>query len=442
MFVCNHRRYFLSILFAWLCAGVVCSVMALAQVAPAVRDLDARPLVQVVRQACKNAGSDPEKQSYHLVLAFATGQFTSNQAQRAAMHQLAIDLTRELLVPQDQVSCVAWEGSVWDWKGPLPVQGEDATSRAAYVAALLPKTAQQQTRGGHDTEQSIVDIAAHLQQQSPGELSQTVIVLLAGDERSEAGEGQKHTLGTNAPAYLAALKLLNRLPALHLSYSAANFPVSADASDTHRIDAVLLVPTLLRGQPLPNLRSALLKQPEKAVSPPNWPARILALLILIVLVGAGAVLARRPKSPARSGGGIVPEAKTRVGGAKTLRIGKDRRLSLDGVQEGQQWRLVGPEFAGAGAEDIVVGSVIESVPPVMLARIVLRQKQFVLVTEGAVVAVGRDSKRNIIEGRELPLQLGEQTITLRGQHAPDPAMPPTKFQTAVEISLEASSASK
>lgn len=218
------------------------------------------------------------------------------------MHQVAAELTRLELLPQDSVAIAAWEGSVWDWKEPATVQGADGAARATWVTSLLPKTAQQQTQGGHDTEQAIVDIVNHLQQAGPEELAHSIIVMIAGDERSEAGEGQKRTLGTNAPTYLGALKQVSRFPALPLTYTVRDKALST--SKQYRLDVVLLLPKSFHSDRLSAPRTQLLtsaspsinsdthgsgtvtQQKEQERHGPNWPL----IIVIILAIGIGVAL--------------------------------------------------------------------------------------------------------------------------------------------------------
>src|SRR5918992_469863 len=122
------------------------SAAAQAQTLPQIRGLDARPLVDEVRQAALAQGGDLERQQAHLVFAFSTSHFGSDAGHGEAMRQAAAQLARELLVPGDRYSVAAWEMALWDWKGPFEVRGGSRGDREREIAPHFPRAHRAGTR--------------------------------------------------------------------------------------------------------------------------------------------------------------------------------------------------------------------------------------------------------------------------------------------------------
>ncbi len=232
---------------------VACTAMwAEANAQPARQDrLDeasltaaASNLWQTISQALSQVGGDLEHQHLHLVLAFSTGHFSKDPLAAQAAKQVAWHLVREHLIAGDRVSCFAWEMDLWDH---LP-QGQQYTVTLTdtsedgkkFIQDLFPRTVQDGSRGGHDTEKAIVQIAQRL-----GDARDAVIVLLTNDAQSVAPRGMQ-TIGTDNPVYRQVLKDWKRLPQVTKSGASLVLPykvLRANGVTLGRsLDVVLVVP--------------------------------------------------------------------------------------------------------------------------------------------------------------------------------------------------------
>jgi hypothetical protein len=418
-----------------LCLFLLLPVAARAQSLPQIRGLDAGPLIAAVRQACEAQGGDPERQFYHFVFAFSTSHFGSDAGHGEAMRQAAAEVARDLLVPGDSYSVAAWEMEVWDLQGPFEVQRMDRESRGRVAQRSFPRTHQAGTTGGHDTEQTIVNLIDRVGLAGPEQALGTVLLLFTSSEAS-MNSADRRAIGGNNRAYQAAMGRWVRRPAVRLNFEAERTGGRGDWVP-RRMDVVVVVPRQISGTAITRgTRSDLAEGGVGAGAPGGaapgggdaaprrgsgvpWAAIIPALLMAALVA---VWLLRR-----RTGGALVGSS-----GMKTLAVG-DRRFVLEEASDGETWRLVGPRFPGPGPRDASVGEAGEGVPPVVLGQITYRKGQLLLEALGDQTTLVRNGTE---EGSRFPLPPGRHDVLIRGQHLADPALPPSHFQVRVPIEIE------
>ncbi len=303
----------------------------------------ARALRDTLARAVREAGGDIERQHVHLILAFSTGHFNKDPLRAQAARLLAWYLIRDTLVEGDQLSCYAWELSLWDHRRGQPrtvtVEASARNDPAKQkLQDMFPTTVQDGSVGGHDTERAILEIVREV-----GNASDAVMVLITNDAQSVAPKGYQ-TIGTDNPEYQQVLNWWRRLP--QVSQSGASQEVrfdvhlAAGGKTQRKLDVVVLTPLQFGGQNLPKGRADLLRT-FTAPTGSRSSSRVLyskmfwGLVLLAVAVVTAIVLSAR-KSPSRA----APKVSA-------IRI-NGQTVSVGHVQDGQMvCRLVAGDYPSA-----------------------------------------------------------------------------------------------
>jgi hypothetical protein len=147
-----------------------------------------------------------------------------------------------------------------------------------------------------------------------------------------------------------------------------------------------------------------------------------ALLALVIWLTVKARAGTKGLAPA---GQAVAAART---GRLTRLTIADRQFLLN--NEGVVCRLVGPDFPGIQANDVVLAE--DSPPGVVLGTVALKGDRVVLTTEGEGLALVQGPDQS----RQLELKPGEYRLKFTGRLSTDPDMPPIPFNTGFRVLIE------
>jgi hypothetical protein len=277
-------------------------------------------LTGLAEREVRASGGDLGSQHVHWVFAFSTGHFALDPIRAQAARETVLALLERSAVPGDLVSVVAFEMDVWRHAGaeanPLTLPDDAAVARRS-VAAMLPLTTQAGSRGGHDTERALVDIAAGVE-----EAAGPIIFVFTNRAASLTTDAAaRPLLGEDAVAYQSLLRAWRRAPAVNRSGAAFEATYEVERATGERVvttlDVVLLTPAAFVSAPTPAPRSelALGNRRPRPVSPsadgdtegPIGRAAAIAAALAIAGLGALAMAAlrRRATSPGRGGQRIV-----------------------------------------------------------------------------------------------------------------------------------------
>jgi hypothetical protein len=168
-------------------------------------------LVELVQQAIRDGGGNPETQSLHLVIATKTGFFKDDPVKAEAAREVATKLVNDLAVAGDKVTLKAFEFGLWEHRTPesstftLSSSAVNDPNKISAIADALPKAPKAASRGGHDLERTVVEL-----DQALGSPSDAVLVLLLNSAPSQGAPGEV-LVGGNDPAYLSLLERYNRV---------------------------------------------------------------------------------------------------------------------------------------------------------------------------------------------------------------------------------------
>jgi len=418
---------------------VACTAMwAEANAQPARQDrLDetsltvaASTLWQTISQAVSQAGGDVERQHLHLVLAFSTGHFSKDPLAAQAAKQVAWILVRDRLVAGDKVSCYAWEMDLWEHLPPrqqytvtLTDTSEDGKK---FIQDLFPRTVQDGSRGGHDTEKAVVQIAQRL-----GDARDAVMVLLTNDAQSVAPRGMQ-TIGTDNPVYQQVLKDWKRLPQVTKSGASLVLPYAIQKSiggvQDRALDVVIVLPQSPRLTTIVNgTRSSLLKLKPKSETEatqrrrtsPWWLIAALSLLF----VTAAAVVAKRA---------LRPSVFLTGNSTPVLQIGNEK-VELTNVDDGQAVCLIaGDAYKSPQDEGVPVVRAVKGCD-VVLAELRRRGKSIELLPRDAQLQQINDEWVDPNRG-VFPLAIGsEQTLRFTVRKPPKSTMPARTQEYTVKL---------
>jgi hypothetical protein len=264
-----------SLYIGILLSLVFCMTPRTAKAQNALNTRDVDQVLQSVQKGCEESHGDPERQRYHFVFAFNTSHYGDDGIQGGMMRALVTDLAGKLLVPGDAYSIATWEKTLWGYRGPVALQGQNEADLVAQLAPL-PTAPQHDSQGGHDTEQAIVDILDKVRQAAPDRESSTVVLMLVTDEHSLLPTDHRPTeklLGSNAPQYQAALERFVRHPHVKVSYTIQPQDKKGETL-TRSMDVVLLTPKQLTGEPIAGVTRSQWHQEHPA--PASSPASVAA----------------------------------------------------------------------------------------------------------------------------------------------------------------------
>lgn len=334
-----------------------------------------------------HAEGDPENQQIHLVVGFSTGHFSKDPLAAEASRMIAWSIVQDMLIEGDKVSCYAWETQVWDhaepFNNPLTINS-DLKQEKGTVKELFPLTTQQGSRGGHDTEQAIVEISSRLNTHSDA-----VIVLLTNTAASISIPGKK-VIGANHPDYLSVLEQWNRLPSVNKSGASLELPYtiidSSGKSLLRTLDAVVLVPKRFQGASLiTGTRTERLSRPAISNSEPS-PIKVRGIVPFLTLLAILFVVAII--------GYFLVKMLSGLQGGWILEI-NGQKFDPFKVRNGEQiCELVGEGFESIGEKSIV----LNSIPPIRAIKFI--------------------RWRDRVEIQNV----GMQTTTINGVYSPDPIL--------------------
>ena len=260
-------------------------------------------LTQTIKSAVQAAGGNLESRNIHLVVAFATGFYSSDPIAAQASRQAATELSRKLLVAQDTVSARAWELTTWAFRPAsettLTLAADDRAGVSQAVSKLWPQTAREGSTGGHDTERAIAELTTEL-----GAGGDAVIVLLSNTAASVGPD--KGLMGENAAEYEHALEGWSRAPGAHGASAVVPYTVRTPSGklETQDLEAVVLTPKAFTSTPVSGpTRSERIAGVKNAV-PVNTgtgggTGALIAVLVLIALAAAGFAAYRLLIAPKR-----------------------------------------------------------------------------------------------------------------------------------------------
>lgn len=383
-------------------------------------------LYSAVEQAVSAAGGNLAEQHLNLAIGFSTGHFASNPGMAEAARAITTALVDAHLVQGDTVRAYAWEMNVWPHRGstlnPFLVPGSAPGSPGkSDVNRLWPRSTQNGSQGGHDTERAAVEMAQTL---APADGS--VMVLLTNTAYSIASKTQK-PIGDSDPEFTALLTSFKRLPAQNSSGASVALPFTELTTGRERsLDAVILVPTAYQAAPLDAPRGTLLAGAADAAPPgpsrPLWPW---ILVGLAALGGAAYFLLRpRPGSPS----GKVPSRKG--GAALGLDVEGQPFVLATAPAKPLSIRLVRQGYAAADERTAVLG---DSRLPTVLAT--LEQ-----VKQGFEIKPEKNVKLTAINGQPVtkllvPLQAGSYRLDFKGTYQEKESLPPKPFLHTVRVRL-------
>ena len=405
---CRSFKRSLSVFLTLLFGAYLHSAQAQSKFAPEGAD----KFIQRLRTVVTDAGGDLEKNRFHFVFAFNTSHFGEDGIQAGVMRTVATRTAEKLLMPGDTSSIASWDMTVWDFKNPVTLRG-DSESEVGKEILPLPTAPRNDSHGGHDTEQSIVDLIAKVKT-TPNQGRDAIVVLFVNDEHSqmpEAASANDRLLGSNAPAYQQVLSEYNRLPKEIIPYQVTKQTVGNQPLE-RKVEAIILVPKQIAATPL---ASGTRSEWHKAHLQSSGGLPIGLILGLLALLAIGAALFF-----------LFPKLK---GGKKlsNVQIG-DRRLLLSA--DGQVTRLTGPRFSGAQSGDTELGREGDGTPPALLGKVELLKNKVVVTTEGDL-----NLSYNATEGRRFELGAGEHLLKLTGNVQTNPDLPPDRFETNFNVAV-------
>ncbi|MCS6951029.1 MAG: nucleotide exchange factor GrpE [bacterium] len=244
-------------------------------------------------QELQRSGADYETRHIHLVIGFSTGHFATDPLAAKAAHEIALGLVQNLLVQGDKVSVYAWEMGIWRHPGaehnPWVVPSDRGQDKA-LARMLFPTTCRENSRGGHDTERTIAEIASTI-----GAPTNEVILLLANSAHSIASPTEQ-PIGEDAPQYIEALKHWRRVSLEQTGSSSVQLEYTVIKANGERvvrtIDAVVLLPrhfragVLQHGTRSERVGVAVAAPPSSEVSSlqQRWFPTVLLTVFLLVLI--------------------------------------------------------------------------------------------------------------------------------------------------------------
>ncbi|GGJ26060.1 hypothetical protein GCM10008938_10260 [Deinococcus roseus] len=264
-------------------------------------------LQTAAKKAIQDGTGNLDTQNVHWVFAFSTGHYKSDPLGAQAAREVATQLVQNLGVTGDRVTARAWEMQIWEHKPTTDLtrtlQGNTAEERTA-LQNLWPTTPQQESVGGHDTEQAIVSLTQEFQNDAG-----TLIFLVTNTAASIGAAGQK-VLGLNAPDYLTALENWNRVDSTRDGATVTiNYIVKTpERNITGSLDVILVAPRTFVGPALPEGKNREVLRQEKA-SEPVKPAESkpfpVALLLVPLLLGIAYLLYRTFAGGGSRGGWVL-----------------------------------------------------------------------------------------------------------------------------------------
>jgi hypothetical protein len=375
-------------------------------------------LRELIADAVSGSGGDLERQPVHLAVGFSTGNFARDPLSAEAARAAATTLVRTMLVRGDHLSAYAWEMNLWAHPEsdpvPLPVTS-DAIPDKESLQRIWPLTPQAGSRGGHDTERTIVQIA-----ERNGHDASTVIVLLANTAASINSTG-KRVIGENHPTYQATMEGWRRMPEVNPSGASVVLPYTviplAGPPVTRWLDAVVVVPRAFASTSLGTATRS--ERLAAAMAPPPVPPAssrgrnplplILGLLLGLGLLAAGIFYFTRRPRPA-------PVA---------LRV-EGEPFDLGTVPEGEEiCHLAGPGYQAPTTKTVFVGEE-QGAPPVKLAH-------FLKERGGKVRVEGDDLKLRSCDGAMVS---GDCTLAAPGKHHLELEGSPSGENARVEVDVE------
>lgn len=266
-------------------------------------------LTQLVQEAVRTGGGNPDSQNLHLVIGIKTGFFKDDPVKAEAAREIASKLVNDLAVAGDRVSLKAFEFGLWEHRSPenstftISSSAKDDPNKTSAIADALPKAPKAGSVGGHDLERTVVEI-----DQSLNGASDAVIVLLLNSAPSQGAPGEK-LIGGNDTDFQAVLERWNRVKgtkegaSLEIPYKVL---LPNGGSTQAKLSAVIFAPKTFSSVSLSGgSRSELLAgsitntQSNPPSSDGGFPLWILAIP---VLVGLGFLGFRAFSSGGNSGG--------------------------------------------------------------------------------------------------------------------------------------------
>ena len=316
-------------------------------------------LETTIRETVDTAGGNLETQGVHLVLAFKTGYFKDDPVRGRAAREVATRLTRDLLVSGDRVTARAYEFGLWNYRPPDEITVQITQSRADdpektdAVAALLPTTPKAGSRGGHDLERAITELATAYEGNSS-----TIIVLIGNIAASQGAPGEQ-LMGSNALEYEATLERWTRVSGTQNGASVeipfkVNVP-NASPSEA-KLEAVVLVSKTFAGETLTGgTRSELLGSTSAA--PVASETAGFPWLLVPILAILGVAITFMVRAMSGSGGS----------GHKTALEINGQRFQIASTANGRSIvTLVGRGYVKEGDEPMLE---VDKAPPEQFARI-------------------------------------------------------------------------
>ncbi|GEM46957.1 hypothetical protein [Deinococcus cellulosilyticus] len=390
-----------------------------------VLEQSASILYQTLQEALQEVQGDPEQKHLNVAFAFSTGHFAQDPTMAQAAREIANLFVRDHMIEGDQISAYAWEMNVWSHPGAefnpytLPASLKDDAAKA-QVNRLWPLSAQPDTAGGHDTEQTIVELSEQLQGKN------TVLVLLTNTAYSVASDSQK-PIGTRSETYQKVLEGWKRLSSNSASGASVQLPFQEQGGKRRTLDAVLVLPNDYQPAALDKgSRTEQLVAAQKAAKQPNllWVYIVAGVLILGVLV----FLLTRQRNPAPTGGSTKAARASKA--PLELEIGKSS-FAIPGPKDPPLICQVRKD-QGIPASDRVT-LISEKNIPADLAQLE-RDRDSILIK------VADGVKLHSIDGQPpqkplIPLREGLYRIELRGQYQEKPTLPPRPFQQELKIRI-------
>ena len=347
------------------------------------------------------------------MFAFNTSHFGEDGIQAGVMRTVVSRAAEKLMMPGDVCTIASWDMTLWDFKNPIAIRG-DSESDIIKEIQPLPTAPRNDSHGGHDTEQSIVDLIQKLKA-TPNAGRDSIVALLVNDEHSQMPEvpaAGDRLLGSNAPAYQAVLAEYTRLPKESIPYQVTKQAVGNQPLD-RKIDVVLLVPKQLISTPLASGTRSEWHKAHPAGSGSFPLGLILGILALLAILVAIIFF-------------VLPKMK---GGKKlsSVQIG-DRNFVLS--SDGLVTRLIGARFSGAQNGDTQLGREGDGTPPALLGKVELLKNRLVVTTEGDL-----NLSYNGAEGRQFEVTSGEHAFKLSGNVQTNPDLPPDRFETPFNVTV-------
>jgi hypothetical protein len=419
----RRRRFWNRVCLASLLLILACT-FGLAQTLEESRlnqasiDEASEQLREFIVNSVEQVGGDLETQRLHLVLGFSTGHFAIDPLRAQAARAVAWTLVRDLNIRGDQVSVYAWEMEVWDQPGaernPLTIPGNLETDKQV-VNDLFPLITKAGSKGGHDTELTITQIAEELEN-----ANSAVMVLFTNRAASISTDLQTPVIGQNDSRYQSVLESWRRLGQVNESGASleVSFEVIRPNGDTvtRSFDTVLLVPQRFAGPPIAEgTRSELLAQASPTpAAPATRPGGLFVLLILGLIVAGGAYLIFGHKG---SGRGVIFE----IGG---------RTYDLSNLRPGEEiCHLAGENYLERDEARTVV--VPGGTPPIRLARFVRNGRGVQVENEHFQL----DSVDDVTTTAPFTLKAPEEhELEFSGEYA-EPGMPARRISKRIRTRL-------